>query len=69
MSDKKVQTSAQCCLCGDPYAGHGNNPEPLSESGRCCDDCNSLRVVPARMNNIFRWLQDEKQSDKQVKYV
>lgn len=70
MRDPEVQTSAQtCCLCGDPYAGMGNNPEPLSEAGRCCDDCNALRVVPARMNNIFRWLQDEKQSDKQVKYV
>ena len=89
MRDPEVQTSAQtCCLCGDPYAGHGNNPEPLSEAGRCCDDCNSLRVVPARMNIIYKRiddlveeygppseedfftrLQEEKQSDKQVKYV
>ena len=59
MSDAKVQTSAQtCCLCGDPYAGMGNNPEPLSSAGRCCNDCNALRVVPARIKNIYKVVDD-----------
>ena len=43
-----------CCLCGDRLTawdnsrGLGNNPWPLAEEGRCCDDCNAKWVAPAR---------------------
>lgn len=30
----------------------GNNAEPVN-NGRCCDNCNSTVVVPARINIIF----------------
>lgn len=44
----------RCCLCGENFEGLGNNPYPLSDekdsTSRCCDDCNVLFVVPARMN-------------------
>ncbi len=53
----------QCVLCDDvirtaPF--HGNNPEPLMKNsynpesaneGRCCDECNSTKVIPARMRD------------------
>lgn len=46
--------SCDCVLCGAPIDGHGNNPEPLAAGGRCCNDCNSVRVIPARMFGFRR---------------
>lgn len=39
-----------CCICGEPYEGYGNNPEPYmpAESGFCCNECNIHFVLPAR---------------------
>ena len=39
-----------CALCDEGARGYGNNPFPLlSEAlGRCCDDCNQTKVIPAR---------------------
>lgn len=43
----------ECVLCGLTCSGFGNNPEPLAdyEDGRCCDDCNSAKVIPARLGH------------------
>jgi len=48
-----------CSICGDqiqkdPISGWdgGHNAEPVAE-GRACDECNSLRVIPARLAQIF----------------
>jgi hypothetical protein len=42
-----------CSLCGDVFAGMGNNPEPLKPfAERCCDDCNWARVIPARLASM-----------------
>ena len=38
-----------CILCKGEFVGYGNNPDPLSTTGRCCDTCNDVRVIPARM--------------------
>ena len=44
----------KCVICGkeisNPYGFTlvGNNPYPVSDHGRCCDDCNMQRVIPAR---------------------
>lgn len=37
----------KCCLCGRGYEGYGSSAAPLDE-GRCCDECNAAKVVPAR---------------------
>lgn len=44
-------TTEICVLCGAPIDGYGNNPEPLAsyDDGRACDDCNTDRVIPARL--------------------
>ena len=41
----------RCCLCGREFSGHGHNPHPLSRNpvDRCCDNCNSEGVIPARL--------------------
>ena len=45
-----------CCLCGCKFTGLGNNPWPLSENenDRCCNACNEVRVIPARIELRFR---------------
>jgi hypothetical protein len=58
-------TAPTCCLCGGPVepwpttpgrspGGYGNNPEPLaSHPGRCCNDCNATKVIPARIGMML----------------
>jgi len=49
-----------CCICDKTVQGYGNNPEPINHSNhlnnddaRCCDDCNNMYVVPARMLQLL----------------
>ena len=37
-----------CCLCGKENCGYGNNPQPIENDGRCCDECNAKYVIPTR---------------------
>lgn len=49
-----------CSLCGQPFRGFGNNPEPLADfDERCCDTCNASRVIPARLRNLSRNLRGD----------
>jgi len=41
-----------CCLCPKPLIGWGNNPYPLKSEDDpvgCCNECNTTKVIPARM--------------------
>ena len=51
----------RCCICGNYFKGWGNNPWPVStkEDDQCCDDCNSTRVVPARIARMFGGANNE----------
>lgn len=51
--DKNTNT-IKCVICGKPFYGFGNSPSPIKYTGRCCDDCNSSVVVPARYYLFFR---------------
>jgi hypothetical protein len=46
-----------CCLCKRKKYGFGNNPAPITEEGRCCDECNTYKVVPARVKEMFKDLR------------
>lgn len=54
---KKVnhQNTFKCSICGEVYEGYGNNPYPVTvgEDDRCCDLCNSFRVIPARLEQLY----------------
>ena len=39
----------KCCICNTYFVGYGNNPAPVKHSGRCCDSCNTGKVIPARL--------------------
>ena len=44
-----------CVLCGTELgkeAGRGANPWPVSTSGECCDKCDNLTVMPARLRRL-----------------
>ena len=42
----------KCSICGEDLNGYyGNNPDPIrtADTARCCDECNSRFVIPARI--------------------
>ena len=53
--DKMKNKTKVCCICGEKYMGWGNNPWPIVDSpnAMCCDLCNSLVVVPARLKRML----------------
>lgn len=48
----------KCCICKNTFDGFGNNPYPVSKDPDdiCCDTCNLLKVLPARVQ--LMWGQD-----------
>ena len=48
-----------CCICKETFEGHGHNPSPLQEKGRCCNACNLKFVIPARIEHYFGDSQTE----------
>ena len=44
-----------CPICRAPYRGWGNNALPVMNA-RCCDDCNWMCMIPARVDNLEKGL-------------
>ena len=38
----------KCCICGCDIEDYGNNAFPVAD-GLCCDKCNAMVVIPARI--------------------
>ena len=55
-----------CCLCEQVFVGHGNNPHQMEATGDCCDSCNSLRVIPARLLVVSLRIKDR---DTQLRVI
>ena len=49
LDESLTEDKETCVLCGKHIDGYGNNPAPLADEGKCCDSCNSKRVIPARL--------------------
>lgn len=45
-----------CCICGKKFTGWGNNPYPVvkDKDARCCDGCNGIVVIPARITAMHK---------------
>jgi hypothetical protein len=41
----------RCCICNKILYDLGNNAEPFRK-GRCCDECNRIYVIPARLKDV-----------------
>ena len=52
-----------CCLCGGDAGRYGHNPDPVphhqGDEARCCDSCNSTKVIPARIAFRITRMQDK----------
>lgn len=43
----------KCCICGKHITNeYGNNPYPIYNAGECCNICNMLIVLPARIKKL-----------------
>ena len=44
----------KCSICGGFFYGWGNNPYPVTkgEDDKCCDNCNDMYVIPARIEEL-----------------
>jgi hypothetical protein len=42
------QRIISCVICDEKTLGYGHNALPVAD-GRCCDKCNAMEVIPARM--------------------
>ena len=60
-----------CILCKKPFTEYGNNPEPLApfEKGKCCNDCNLTKVIPARLQRHGIVVTPRTKTDVKVKLV
>lgn len=53
----------RCSICQNPIPTepggwtNGHNAEPINH-GRCCRDCNTLVVIPARILQAVKWLRE-----------
>ena len=48
-----MKSKMKCCICGAEMEVHQqNNAEPVAH-GWCCNDCNQLKVMPARMKHFM----------------
>jgi len=48
-----------CVICGKSIIGYGNNPWPVLDDGRCCDECNNL-VIRERLKNLINMHNEER---------
>jgi hypothetical protein len=55
-----------CCICKVRYIGLGNNAWPIDNHGRCCDVCNSLHVIPARIKQMRKQLEASRDKSERV---
>ena len=53
-----------CSICKKEYFGWGNNAQPVND-GRCCDDCNTTAVIPARLALFFADKEEQQQQPKE----
>ena len=50
-----------CSICGKEYTNWGNNAYPIND-GTCCNDCNTSKVIPARLGKLLN--KEENENEK-----
>jgi hypothetical protein len=63
----------KCSICNNEIEikgtwKSGNNAYPIND-GRCCDKCNSEKVIPARFIEVFNFEESKKRkkANEQIK--
>ena len=47
-----MASMTKCVICEAPIRDYGHNPDPISQTGRACNSCNSL-VIVARIKQAY----------------
>jgi len=64
---KTKRTMNKCILCNNTFTGWGHNPQPLAESHfKCCDHCNTSRVLPYRIYKLTQNKNNERQRHQAI---
>jgi hypothetical protein len=59
-----AESNEMCVVCGKELAERHYDPAPLADYGRCCDECNARKVLPARKEQQGEGrLESEHESD------
>ena len=55
----------ECCFefCVNRFK-YGNNPQPVC-GGKCCDDCNQMKVIPARLKSFMEEREEREEEGKE----
>jgi hypothetical protein len=50
-----------CVICGKTSEGYGHNPAPVTDRNRCrcCDRCEALVVLPARIERALQQAREQ----------
>jgi hypothetical protein len=61
----------KCCICTKPIKktgswDKGHNASPILDGGRCCDECNSVFVIPVRIKLITAYEMGVKAGKEKV---
>jgi hypothetical protein len=56
-SESESDDELACCFCENILIYGGNNAYPLNTK-KCCDDCNSIKVIPARFREFMESRSD-----------
>ena len=56
-NSERKSKELKCSICLMEYTGYGHNATPINE-GRCCEQCNSSNVIPARVFEIFKEINE-----------
>jgi len=57
----------KCVICKQEEFGHGNNPNPISDYGKCCDLCNLNIVLPLRIKKLNKVIRKKVKKQGGVK--
>ena len=51
----------ECCICHKIFTDWGNDPWPVNKDNdaRCCDACNGIYVLPARLAGLRKENESE----------
>lgn len=56
----------KCIICGKEFYSSGNDADPVSIDGRCCDRCYTEYVVPARIDRMNAGKPAMKAAEREV---
>jgi hypothetical protein len=63
---RELSSFFNCCFCRRDYGNYGHNPAPLTNDPRqrCCESCNSSKVLPERIARIQKKEEPTKTEEK-----